>query len=402
MSSEEKIDTSKGGINYVELSDLQNQIKAKIGYLEQWVRVEIESHREVRGHHYFNLIEKGAGGGIAARASGTVWASNAGIIDKFTRDTGIAIKPGITIVVRVSVSYHPLYGLSLSISAIDSSFSIGQRELEKRETVRKLTEEKLLDLQKSLVLPYLPLRIAVVSSDTAAGYGDFVNQLENNEYGYRFDLTLYKALMQGDGAPKSISDALGRIDYPRFDLVVILRGGGADADMFCYDDYGLCRTIALCPSPVVTAIGHERDYHIADMVANTYVKTPTALAQLLIDWVARVEQEMLDALAAVSRQLSQRLFSMDTEVTRCKTNVQFALNSAINALDSAVALHEARIRAADPRNILSQGYVLAVDDKGNILKNVRSKQKGENFSLRFSDGMWKCEIEDVKLNEKNN
>lgn len=394
----DKIDANNGGIHYVELSDLQNQIRQKIGYVQQWVRVEIEAYREVRGHHYFSLIEKESGGGIAARANGTVWASSAGIIEKFTRETGVEIKPGITLVMRVSVTYHPVYGLSLNISAIDSSFSIGQRELEKRETVRRLTEENLIEAQKGLLLPYLPLRIAVVSSDTAAGYGDFVNQLANNEYGYRFNLTLYKALMQGENAPESIISALKSIEYSNFDLVVILRGGGADADMFCFDDYALCRAIALCPSPIVTAIGHERDYHIADMVANSYVKTPTALAQYLIDWVARVEQEMMDALAAVSRQISQRLISMDNEVSRCRTNVQFALNSAIHALDSSVALLEARIKAADPRSILGQGYVLAVDAKGNILKNVHSKKKGDEFNLRFGDGVWYCEVEDVKEN----
>ena len=470
---------------YIELADLQNIIRDRIGVIDQWVRVEIASHSEVRGHHYLDLIQKSSSGDDVAKARGIIWKSNAGIISSFRAAAGQDLVPGISVVVRIAVQYTARYGLSLIIQDIDASYSLGQRELQKQETIRRLTESGLMDRQKSLQLPFLPSSIAVISSKDAAGYGDFMKQLDGNPYGFSFNVSLFQSLMQGDGCPYSIAASLDMIcrsgDY---DLILILRGGGAESDLFCYDDYGLCKAVADCPVPVLTAVGHERDYHIVDMVANSHFKTRTALAAFIVDWTEEVEAEMLDCAASVRDAVNDRLVAEDrfigqllhdiryslsdrvnasetylnnmfaslrgqmalkvmdsvslidgmltgivrysgmaaenadravreslvrimsgaasvvssaeSEVNRCLTNILFALNATVNMLESKVALAESSITASDPRSILRQGYVLAMDRDGTVLKNVHSRSVGDDFALKFADGMWSCRVTGVK------
>ena len=386
---------------YIELSDLQNLIKGRVGDIEAWVKVEIDSHNESGGHHYFGLIEKSSKGAELARARGIVWRSNALVISQFQAATGKRLAAGMSVVVLVSVNYDARFGLSLIIHEIDASYSIGQRELEKKETIRMLTESGLMDLQKSsLGLPFLPSRIAVISSAEAAGYGDFVKHLSTNQYGYVFNTVLFNSFMQGDNASPSIISSISSIcDEGGYDVILILRGGGAESDLFCFDDRSMCEAIAGCPVPVLTAIGHERDYHIADMVAWEHFKTPTALADFLIDWVHDAEQVWMDAVAGIKEALMERLVrAAELETERCVSNIRFALNAGINELDHRLALIEAGIKAGDPRVILEQGYVLATDSAGNVLKNASSKQVGDEFRLRFKDGQWCCTVNDVKTN----
>lgn len=362
-------------IDYLELSELQEEVSERIGLLEQWVKVEIESHRVSGGHHYLNFIQKSPDGRILAKASGRIWRSHEDIVTFFRMMTGEELKAGMTVVVLASVEYHPVYGLNLTISDIDPQFTVGQRELEKRQTIERLEKEGMMELQQRLALPFLPGKIAVISSSDAAGFGDFTRQLENNPNGFRFDLTLFHSIMQGEKSPASINGSLEKIAKDgSYELVLILRGGGADSDMFAYDDYSLCRAIALCPVPVMTAVGHERDHHVADMVANSFFKTPTALADALIRWVEDVENE----------------------VDRCLENIRFALNGTISAMDNQVSLLEASIKTSDPRNILRQGYVLATDSDGIIIKSAAKASQGDKFSLRFSDGRWDCTIDKTR------
>ena len=215
---------------YIELSDLQDIVRDRIGILDMWVRVEIASHSEVRGHHYLDLIQKSSSGDELARARGIIWKSNAAIISRFGSLTGRALVPGLSVVVRIVVQYSARYGLSLVIQDIDAGYSIGQRELQKQETIRLLAESGLIDRQKSLALPFLPSRVAVISSDSAAGYGDFVKHLDGNRYGFRFSLTLFQSLMQGDSCPDSICSSIDAVCRSgEFDLILILRGGGAES-----------------------------------------------------------------------------------------------------------------------------------------------------------------------------
>ena len=385
---------------YIELSELQEIIRGRIGNVERWVRVEIESHRESGGHHYLRVLEKGPLGRIAAKASAIIRRSKASILDEFKRVTGKNLEPGITVVVYARVEYHPQYGLSLIIDDIDYDFSTGQRELEKQETIRRLSAEGLFELQKELEMPFLPTSIALVTSKDAAGYGDFMKHVSCNQHGFKYDFTLFQSLVQGEYAPSSIISSLKSIEKAGcYDVVMILRGGGAESDLFCFDDYELCRAIALCPVPVLTAIGHERDYHIADMVSHDFYKTPTALADSLIDWTLSVEALVTDALTSLQNALRERVLDMERDVERTVSTIRFALSSAISLMDKNLALLEAGIAAADPRGILSQGYVLAVDKDGTILKRASSKAPGDEFALRFGDGLWHCSVNSVKLSD---
>ena len=386
----------------IGLSALQDLIKARVNGMETWVRVEIDSHSESGGHHDFGFIEKSGKGAELARARGIIWRNNASIISRFQSATGKRLDAGISVVVLVNVNYDARFGLSLIIRDIDESYSIGLREQEKQETIRKLTEAGLMNLQKeTLGLPFLPSRIAVISSSEAAGYGDFVKHLSTNPYGFRYGLTLFNSFMQGDYAPASIISAIDTITADgSFDVVLILRGGGAESDLFCFDDHSLGAAIAGCPVPVLTAIGHERDYHIADMVAWEHFKTPTALADFMIDWVRDVEADWEETVENIRQGLLERLvYSSELEINRIVDNIRFAFNANLNELDHRLAILETGIRTADPRNVLSQGYVLASDKKGNLLRKASSRAAGDDFVLRFSDGLWDCSINDVKINQ---
>ncbi len=358
----------------LSLSELQGEIKSRIGLIQLWVSGEIESHRVSGGHHYLNLIEKRRDGQVIAKVSARIWRSNERAVKEFTAATGLSLEAGLSITVNAFVDYHPLYGLTLVISEIDTSCAVGERELERQRTLERLIKEELVDRQKELALPYLPFDLAVISSEGAAGYGDFCRHLAANPYGFAFTYTLFPALMQGDGAPGSIVSALEQVrESGKYSLAVILRGGGADSDLYCYDDYALCSAIARCPVPVLTAVGHERDYHLADMVSHEHFKTPTAVAGFLIDWVADVEEEML----------------------RCADNIKYALASGIARMESEVDLLFASISSSNPLNILSQGYVLAADGSGKVLKSAAAGKAGDRFSLRFKDGRWDCVIDEA-------
>lgn len=363
--------------SYIDLATLQDVIREQIGEIEVWVKAEIDSCNCSGGHYYLGLIQKNSKGAELAKARAIIWRWKADLVNYFKKASGKDLGAGMEVLVRVSVNYDARYGMSLIINDIDADYAIGQREKEKKETIEKLTQEGLLEAQKELALPFLPGRIAVISSADAAGFGDFKKQLAQNQYGYRFDFHLFHSLMQGDNAPASMINSLQEICAERgaYDIVLIMRGGGAESDMFCYDDYQLCRAIAACPLPVLTAIGHDRDFHIADMVANQSFKTPTALGAFLVEWVLNVE----------------------SEVNRCVSNIIFALNASLAGMEHSVSMLEASIKAADPRNILSHGYVLASDASGRIIKSADAAKKGDEFKLRFANGLWDCKIEDVKL-----
>ena len=237
------------------------------------------------------------------------------------------------------------------------------------------------ELQEKLPLPYLPKRLAVISSEDAAGFGDFVRHLGDNPYGFRYDCVLVPALMQGEYAAQSIADALWETGKRSsgLDYVLILRGGGADTDLYCYDEYVLASAIAKCPVPVLTAIGHDKDYHIADMVSKMHFKTPTALAEAIISFTAERENEMLSAVACL----------------------RLAFSSRIERMQYALELAQSNIENADPRRILRQGYVLARGKGGKVVKKASAATAGDDFSLLFDDGEWACRISEVKLKTKS-
>ncbi len=364
-----------------------------------WVIGEIsEIKANQSGHCYLMLVEKEEGSDrIVAQARATIWSYTFRMLRPFFETTtGQPLTEGLKVLVSASVEFHELYGYSLNIRDIDPTYTLGDMAKRRREIIRRLTDEGVVDMNKELDLPLVPQRIAVVSSPTAAGYEDFVDQLKNNSYGYAFYVKLFPAVMQGTQAEASIIGALDRIygyeDF--FDVVVIIRGGGSASDLLCFDNYNLAYHITQFPLPVLTGIGHEKDDSIVDLVAHTRLKTPTAVAEFLISGAARFEtnlddlekqfvdrvQEIIDEEKSrierwatelspiVREQLTDRKHTLMEMVWKMKNGVKLDLKSRDHALDksSRQINWSARKYLSDRRNHLDRSA-------GNIFAGAKSR-----------------------------
>ena len=303
---------------------------------EYWVEAELSEVREVRGHCYMELVEKDdAANTPVARASAKCWSSRWSVLrPMFERVTGQRMYAGMKVMLRVRAQFHAAYGFSWIVSDINPEYTMGDLMRRRQKIVRQLKAEGVFDLQKSLRLSPFAQSVAVVSSDGAAGYGDFCRQLHDNAAGYIYNVELFEAVMQGEAVEQSVIAALDRIynRHDEFDCVVIIRGGGATSDLSGFDTLALAENVANFPLPVITGIGHDRDESILDMVANTSVKTPTAAAQLLIDNLSHTAA-LLDSLARRIGQATQR--RMQAESIRLK-----AVSGRIPVLFSLVSVRE--------------------------------------------------------------
>lgn len=293
------------GLHAIQLVDLLSDVRDVINRAFRdaiWIIAEVNNfnHNRYSGHYYLELVQNNDGM-VLAKTNATLFAGvAANVLPRFQSVTGTTIQNGMQLMLLVKVSHSPLWGFSLNILDINPEFTLGQHERIKLETIQKLQADGVWDLNKSHHLPLLLQRIAVISSETAAGLGDFLRQVEQSAIGGLIRLEVFPALMQGQLAPKSVSDALLKIFYriDEFDAVVIIRGGGSKLDLAAFDDYSLCCYVANFPKPIITGIGHERDESVVDMVAHTSLKTPTAVAEFLI---RRMEQVVLTIFEAESR-----------------------------------------------------------------------------------------------------
>ena len=391
---------------YVDLQALQQQVKE--GLAERfpdrlWVKAEIAQWAPHRGGHCYLSLVQHHGGETVAEARAVIWRSRYELLRHFfEEETGTPLQAGLTVLVRVQVTFHEVYGYSLVIDDLDPAFTVGELALERRRTLERLAAEGYMELQRELGLPRVPYRLAVISARTAAGYGDFCKHLTENAYGFRFDVRLFEALMQGTGAPASIIGALGRIAAePRpFDAVLLLRGGGSELDLACFDDYDLAVAIASFAIPVFTAIGHERDVHVADLVAHRSVKTPTALADLFLAAYME-EDERISGLALRIRNALQGLVQVrEQRCTGLGQRIRYAASSRCALEESRVALAEAKIAAADPRTLLSRGYALVTGADGRLLKGIAGVAKGQRIAVRFADGSLRASVEEIQRNHE--
>ena len=388
--------------DYLELTELLARVKERVedAFPERyWVKAEIGSWSpRANGHCYLNLTQSDRGKPVAdIRAM--IWKWNFPQLKAFfEHETGQTLQAGITVLVRVQVSFSEMFGMSLFIDDIDPAFTVGEQALAKKRAIEKLTAGGYLEMQQELALPRLPYRLAVITSKTAAGYGDFRRHLLENEAGYAFRLDLYEALMQGEQAPASIIAALAEAQENPCDAILILRGGGSEMDLACFDDYDLAVAIATCAAPVVTAIGHDRDFHIADLVANRSVKTPTALADLFLDAYAAEDALLDDLQARVRRAVADRLNGMARKVDSLAQRLRFAAGARIDRARAALDLKEALIKASDPRKILSMGYALVTGGDGKVLKSAAPVAAGDRIGVRFADGTIRATVDSVKKN----
>ncbi len=292
----------EGNRHTMKLSDLQEEIREVIQSsfeIPRWISCEImDITQNYSGHCYLDLIEKDEKSDkVLARARATIWASSYRMLKPyFETSTGYELASGIKILVLARVEFHPVYGLSLNIQDIDPTYTLGDVERKKREIIKRLEMEGVLDMNKEIPLTIVPQKIAVISSMTAAGYEDFIDQLKGNPYGYQFYTRLFPAVMQGENTEESIIASLEKIFEfeSHFDAVVIIRGGGSKSDLACFDSYDLAYHVSQFPLPVITGIGHEQDDTITDLVAHTRLKTPTAVAGFFIDKLASFEGELED------------------------------------------------------------------------------------------------------------
>jgi|LSQX01.1.fsa_nt_gb exodeoxyribonuclease VII large subunit len=369
-----------------------------------WVRAEVSECSVNRsGHCYLTLVEKEEKNGrLIAKCSAVIWAQTYRILSAHFRSvTGSDIVAGMTVLLKVQVNYSELYGLSLNVRDIDSSFTVGNLELERQRTIAQLSEQGMMELNSSLKLPSLPRRLAVISAENAAGYRDFIQHLHGNIYGFGFTTTLFPAPMQGAEAPAGIIAALDAIAHhiEEFDAVLILRGGGSVMDLVCFDDYDLALNVAQFPIPVLTGIGHDKDYHVIDMVAWHNLKTPTALADFFIEIFAREEQ----AVAALISRLRLTLKSKSNREMALFDNMKVRIRSAVYLKASEalrkVDLLQARLVAADPRTLIAKGYLVVLKD-GRRIATGADLTPGQRLKVMFSDAVVECEV--ISSEIKNN
>ena len=370
-----------------------------------WVQAELSDVRSnYSGHCYLEFIQKDASGNnLIAKARGTIWSNIYKMLKPyFEQETGQAFASGIKVLVRVSVDFHELYGYSLTVLDIDPTYTVGDMERKRREILRQLEEEGVIDLNKELEMPMLPQRIAVISSATAAGYGDFCNQLANNPRGYGFHTELFPAIMQGERVEESIIAALDAI-YARleaFDVVVIIRGGGATSDLSGFDTYELAANCAQFPLPIITGIGHERDDTVIDLIAHTRVKTPTAAAAFLIacmDQVAdrldnlsfRLQQGVRNRLLWEHRRIEglkqripssayKRISDAKYGLLAAQRDLQMATRQFLSMKKHRLELLQQRLNDALPEKQLARGYSITLKN-GKAVKDASALKEGDTL-----------------------
>lgn len=379
---------------------------------EYWVQAELSDVRtNSTGHCYLEFIQKDPrSNNLIAKARGTIWANVYRLLKPyFEESTGQAFVSGIKVLVQVTVSFHELYGYSLTVQDIDPTYTLGDMARRRREILKQLEEEGVLTLNKELEMPVLPQRIAVVSSPTAAGYGDFCHQLKNNPRGFFFHTELFPALMQGDRVEESVLSALDAIlnRQEDFDAVVIIRGGGATSDLSGFDTYLLAAACAQFPLPIITGIGHERDDTVLDSVAHTRVKTPTAAAEYLINCmdlaadelevlISQLHESVRSRLTEEHRKLISYRNRIPSAVVRrvsdaklalltTRKDISLAVQTSLSRQRHRLELLQQRLADASPEKILARGYSITLKD-GKVVKNAAMLNEEDEIITRFYRG----------------
>ena len=352
-----------------------------------WVRAEIAQLTD-KGHCYLELVEKGEKGIFAAKIRATCWSNTWQLISAyFQQETGKRPEPGMQVLVEVSVDFHPIYGLSLNIRNIDPAFTLGDLALQRQLTLQQLEKDGVLDMNKSLTLPTVIRRIAVISAEDAAGYGDFCHQLTDNPYRLQFSTQLFPAVMQGEQAARSIINALSAIAgvADDFDSVVIIRGGGATTDLTCFDDYSLASHCAQFPLPILSGIGHTRDVSIVDMVVHQSLKTPTAVAEALIDHNARQLVRIDELRQRLAHVATQMVALRRRQIEQLRLTLQYTVSNTIQAERNKLRMFEQAIRLHSPEQIFRKGYSLTLCD-GKVLRHAADVPAGTTITTVLADG----------------
>lgn len=402
-------------MNSITLSELNDRIQEtlKLNFATPvWIRAEISELREnTNGHCYLELIEKDVEtDSLLVKTKATVWSSTYRMLKPyFESSTGQTLRAGLNVLVAVTIEFHGVYGFSLNVRDIDPTFTIGEMAARRLKIIRQLEEDGIVDMNKLLDFPQRPQRLAIISSPTAAGFGDFMDQLNNDPNHFAFYTHLFPAIMQGDQAESSIISALERIfeDADLFDVVVIIRGGGATTDLACFDSYELALNCAQFPLPIVAGIGHQRDVSILDMVAHTSVKTPTAVAELLIEYLQQAENQLIDVLVEIQQQIKNKIATEDRNLSNLKWKLKQSLRNKVSGklmlheryksrLKSVVRMQisgqqtklvmlEKSIEAHSPAFLLKHGYTITTLN-GKRISSVKDIKEGDRIRTFVHDG----------------
>lgn len=377
-----------------------------------WLRAEVsEVRRNANGHCYLTFVEKEASTGqLLAQCKGIIWARSFGFIqESFERATGQTLQSGLKVLVKVVANFSPAYGLSLVVWDIDPAYTLGEMAQRRQEIINRLTEEGMTDMNRSLPFPVLPRRVAIISAEGAAGYGDFCNQLLHNQWGLQFYLHLFPAVMQGSQTESSVIAALDRIyaHSDLFDVVVIIRGGGSTVDLASFDSYDIAVNIANFPLPVITGIGHDRDTTVLDAVAHTSVKTPTAAAAFLIDrmsdqlaLVDSLQESVTESLQTLLQEHRLRLTQATLTLEALRSAKVAPLTSQLTILAERLRLHPAQrlqnedtalnhlgelIALVQPEHILRRGFSITRHN-GRVLTSADAIAAGSTIETQLASG----------------
>ena len=405
----------------ITLLELNGRVKSTLQFEmpdAYWVQAEISSiSPSGQGHCYLELVQKDATGrNFLAKAKANIWRGTwLKLKPYFEAQTGETLKVGMKVLLQVTVTFHEVYGYSLVVQDIDPTYTMGDMARRRKEILEQLEKDGVIGLNHELEIPALPNRIAVISSATAAGWGDFRDQLAGNIYGFQFYVKLFPALMQGDDVERSVISALNAVAMRRddFDVVIIIRGGGAVSELSCFDSYNLAFNIANFPLPVITGIGHERDDTVADVVAHTKVKTPTAAAEFIINEVFDTASELENLTRRMSDAISDRMNAEKVRIERLsqklpslfavlKTRQEQVLETIwirtvngvrnmLTAQTHKLEIMDKTLAAADPAVILKRGYSLTRQN-GRVVKGASDLKKGDLLTTVFADGSVESEI----------
>ncbi len=362
---------------------------------EYWVQAELAECRENRGHCYMELVQKEEDSHTPiARASAKCWKTTWMMVrPHFERETGQTLHAGMKVLLKVFPQFHEAYGFSWIVTDIDPTYTLGDLARRRQQIIVQLKQEGVFDLQRELQFPLFAKRIAVISASTAAGYGDFCRQLEENEYGFRFEVTLFPATMQGEAVEKSIIAALNNIyeQIDLFDVIVIIRGGGATSDLSGFDTLALAENVAQFPLPIITGIGHDRDESILDMVANQHVKTPTAAAALLIDHLKRVADRIADARQRIPTLALHIINDSRHRIELLQNRLPVAIERRLTTQKHRLENIAIQLQGYDPVLLLRRGYSITLLN-GCAVRDPSQLHPGDEIETRIEKGTFKSVV----------
>lgn len=363
---------------------------------EYWVEAELAECRERNGHCYMELVEKDErSNSPIAKASAKCWRQTWTLLHAtFLRATGQPLRAGMKVLLRVYPQFHEAYGFSWIVSDIDPTYTIGDLARRRQEIIKTLKAQGVFDLQRELRLSPFAQRIAVISAESAAGYGDFCRQLLDNEYNLQLHTELFPAIMQGERVEQSVIQALNLINnrIDDFDAVVIIRGGGATSDMSGFDTLPLTENVANFPLPIITGIGHDRDECVLDMVSHTRVKTPTAAATLLITHLCNTLQQVADAENVIAHYALDRLQRHRLQLEHITTLLPHLAQRLMTEAHHSLERIQLKLEGYDPQLLLQRGYSITLHN-GQIVKSPQDVKSGDEIETRLKQGTIKSIIQ---------